>query len=103
MAFDMVNLDTDAQVRTFDHGTISVATFGATAISRAVFTPGWRWSADVAPSAGTASCQAAHAGVVLAGRFVVRMDGGTEAEFGPATRTWSPPGATRGWSATSDA
>jgi ketosteroid isomerase-like protein len=92
MAYDVVNLDTGAQVRTFGHGTISVATFGETTIGRAVFSPGWRWSADVAPTAGTASCQAAHAGVVLAGRFGVRMDDGTEFELGPGDAHLVAPG-----------
>lgn len=92
MSLNVLNLDTEAQVRSFDHGTISVATFGATAIARAVLNPGWRWSADVAPAAGTASCQAAHTGVVLAGRFHVRMDDGTEAEFGPGDAHVVAPG-----------
>jgi hypothetical protein len=36
--------------------------------------PGWKWSNDVKPLAGTDSCQVAHVGYVISGRMVVRMD-----------------------------
>lgn len=81
MSVLVASLDT-ADAHSFDHGQMSVANLDGTQIVRAVFNPGWRWSIDVAPQAGTGSCQARHAGVVLSGRFAVRMDDGTEVELG---------------------
>ena len=49
----------------------------------ATFEPGWRWSNDVKPIAGTDSCQARHAGICLEGEMTVRSDDGTEMKYGP--------------------
>lgn len=78
----VANLDT-AEMRSFDHGQLSTVTLDGVQIARAVFNPGWRWSVDVGPQVGTATCQARHAGIVLSGRFGVRMDDGTTVELGP--------------------
>lgn len=91
MSLHVANLDT-ADQRTFDHGQITSVTLDGTVIGRAVLNPGWRWSLDAAPIAGTRSCQVAHAGLVLSGRFHVRMDDGTEAELGPGDAHLVPPG-----------
>ena len=77
------NLDTPDQKRSFTHGDMNVVTVAGATIVRAVLNPGWRWSTDVKPGAGTGSCQVSHTGYVISGRFAVRMDDGTEAEFGP--------------------
>lgn len=77
------NLNTPDEVRSFDHGEMAVVTVAGVSVGRAVFEPGWRWSVDVRPLAGTTSCRVAHTGYVLAGRICVRMDDGTEAVAGP--------------------
>jgi quercetin dioxygenase-like cupin family protein len=46
----------------------------------------------VKPIAGTDSCQAAHTGVCVQGRMVVRMDDGTEVEYGPGDAFYMAPG-----------
>jgi hypothetical protein len=51
--------------------------------------PGWRWSEYVKPIAETQSGQAAYTGYVLEGRMVVKMDEGTQVEYGPGDK---PPG-----------
>lgn len=66
-----------------DTGQLEVVDVGGASLGRATFKPGWRWSEHVRPLAGTDSCEAAHAGYVIAGRLVVRMDDGQEEEFGP--------------------
>src|SRR5262245_32709472 len=63
-------------------GKAELVTVAGVTAMRATYEPGWRWSQHVKPIVGTASCQAAHAGYVLSGRVHVRMDDGTEAEFG---------------------
>jgi hypothetical protein len=86
------NLDTPDQKRSFEHGDMNVVTLAGATIVRAVLNPGWRWSTDVKPSAGTGSCQAAHTGLVISGRFAIRMDDGAEAEFGPGDAHVVSPG-----------
>ena len=77
------NLGTPDHKRSFEHGDMNVVTIAGATIVRAVFNPGWRWSTDAKPGAGTDSCQAAHTGYIISGRFAVRMDDGTEGELGP--------------------
>ena len=50
---------------------------------RGTFEPGWKWSEDVKPIAGTASCQAAHTGYVTSGRMHVAFDDGSSIDVGP--------------------
>jgi quercetin dioxygenase-like cupin family protein len=69
-----------AEVRAFDHGRVDVVEVAGVTVGRAVFEPGWRWSAHVQPVAGTDSCQVRHVGYVLAGRMAVQMDTGATAE-----------------------
>lgn len=73
-------------------GRMAVVTLGDTTMGRGEFEPGWRWSEHVKPLAGTDSCQAAHTGVVLEGRLVVKMDDGAQMEFGPGDAFYMPPG-----------
>ena len=78
------NLDRDGEGRIFKaHGHAVVADAGGITMMRTVFEPGWRWSEDVAPLAGTTSCQIRHLGYVLSGSMHVRMDDGTEADLTP--------------------
>ena len=64
-------------------GRMHVFALGESTVGRGEFEPGWRWSQHVKPIAGTPSCQATHTGYIMEGRMVVRMDDGSEAEFGP--------------------
>lgn len=54
--------------------------------------PGWRWSEHVRPIVATPSCRFHHTGVVLKGRMRVRLDDGSEADFGPFDLVDIPPG-----------
>lgn len=78
------NLERDGEVRPFaGHGQAVLGTAGGMSLLKAVFEPGWRWSNDVAPIAGTASCQIRHLGYMVAGRMGIRLDEGRELEVGP--------------------
>jgi uncharacterized protein YjlB len=66
------------EVRTFPLGQFELCQVGAHSIGRARYQPGWRWSRDIGPLAGTDLCQASHVGVVLAGKAAVRMADGHE-------------------------
>lgn len=86
------NLDTPDEVRRFDNGEMAVVAVAGMTVGRAVFEPGWRWSADVRPIAGTQSCQVAHTGYVVSGQLCVRMDDGREAVAGPGDAFVIAPG-----------
>lgn len=75
------------------HGHVDVFDFGGGSLAGyGVFEPGWRWSKDVKPIAGTDSCQVSHAGYVISGRMAVVMDDGTRGEMGPGDMVVIPPG-----------
>ena len=68
---------TPDQVRKFPAGQCDIVTLDDTSVGRFVFQPGWRWSKDVQPVAGTRSCQFRHLGYSISGALEVRMDDGT--------------------------
>ena len=86
------SLSSPDETRTFENGKAEVVTLGDFSASRLVFEPGWRWSENVKPIAGTESCQVLHTGYEVSGRLHVRMDDGTEEEFGPGDAYVIPPG-----------
>ena len=92
MTLAVKNLDAPDETRSFEHGTMAVVRLPGVTFVRGVLAPGWRWSVDVKPAVGTDSCQAAHTGYVVSGRFHVRMDDGTEYDFGPGDAHVVSPG-----------
>ena len=60
------------------HGHMDVVTLGDFTLGKGTFEPGWRWSSDVKPIAGTDSCQVLHTGFCVSGSMTVRMDDGSE-------------------------
>jgi hypothetical protein len=59
---------------------------------RMTLEPGWRYSESMGGSEGTDSCPAEHLFMfVLSGRLAVRMENGTEQEFGPGDVGSIPP------------
>ena len=78
------NIERDGEHRAFKaHGGAVLGDAGGAAILKGTFEPGWRWSADVAPIAGTASCQVRHLGYVISGGMHITFDDGTECDIGP--------------------
>jgi class 3 adenylate cyclase len=80
------------EVRRFPNGRIETVTHHETTIGRFVLEPGWRWSRDVGPIAGTRSCQIHHQGVVLSGRLRIETDSGNVGEVGVDDVYDLPPG-----------
>ena len=78
--------------REFPNGNVDLVTMNGITFGKAVFQPGWRWSADVKPIAGTRSCEAAHLGVQLSGTMHIVMDDGTELDIKPGQVVNIPPG-----------
>lgn len=78
------NMESPSETRPFrDHGHVDVITLGDFTLGRGVFEPGWRWSVDVRPIAGTPECMARHTGIVQSGQMTVRASDGLEVTFGP--------------------
>ena len=92
MTFQSRNLDKPDELRKFTNGELRVVTLSGAVVGRAVFQPGWRWSNDVKPVAGTESCQAAHTGYIISGRMHVIMDDGAEGDLGPGDAFVASPG-----------
>ena len=84
--------DQPEETRVVDKGKIDVVKLGDVTAMRVRFEPGWTWSQCVKPVVKTASCQVAHLIHVISGRMGVRMDDGTETEFGPGDVGHIPPG-----------
>ena len=86
------SLATPDEVRTFNNGRLEIFSLDDIDIGRTVFQPGWRWSNDVKPIAGTDSCQYHHVGIVLSGTLHVEMADGLSLEIGPDNAYEIPPG-----------
>ena len=61
-------------------------------VGRGTFMPGWRWSVNVKPIAGTEWCEQAHVGYMVSGRMTVRAKDGTEVTYGPGDYAEMEPG-----------
>jgi hypothetical protein len=70
--------DNPDEVREFPNGYAEILDIGNGQVGRMVFHPGWRWSTDVKPIAGTDSCKVQHFQYQVSGRLGVRTDDGTE-------------------------
>jgi ketosteroid isomerase-like protein len=78
------NIERDGETRAFKaHGTAAIGNAGGATFMRGTFEPGWRWTTDVGPIAGTASCQTRHLGYVISGQMRIREDDGAECDLGP--------------------
>lgn len=64
------------------HGHLDVLSFEngreGVSIGKGVFEPGWKWTNDLKPLAGTESCEAEHTGYCLKGKMVIKMNDGKE-------------------------
>jgi quercetin dioxygenase-like cupin family protein len=85
-------LDEPDEVRTFSKGRAEVVRLGEQVIMRVTLEPGWRWSKDLKPEAGTESCEARHLAVLLSGRLATRMNDGAAYEFSAGDVADIPPG-----------
>jgi hypothetical protein len=81
---DIKNIDSPDETRPFAaHGHADILDLDGKTVIYGTFEPGWRWSQDVKPIAGTESCQATHFLYCVSGRMGIRMADGSEGECGP--------------------
>ncbi|WP_156184656.1 cupin domain-containing protein [Allosalinactinospora lopnorensis] len=83
---------TPDETRSFGHGHLDIIRVDGGMIGRFQLEPGWRWSNDVKPIAGTDLCQNDHFAYQVSGTLRVRMADGTEFEVGPGEVAHTPPG-----------
>ena len=90
---EVKNFESPDETRPFEgHGHGDVLQLAGHTVMRGVFEPGWKWSNDLKPIAGTDSCQVSHLGYCVSGRMKVIMDDGNEEECGPGDVIAIPPG-----------
>jgi Cupin domain len=90
---EVKSFDSPDEVRPFEgNGKAEVVTISGRNIGRATFEPGWTWSNNVKPIAGTDSCEVSHLMYVVSGRMRIQMDDGGEIEVGPGSAAAVPPG-----------
>jgi hypothetical protein len=93
MPGEVKSFESPDETRPFEgKGHADVVEVAGRTIGRGTFEPGWRWSENVKPIAGTDSCQVSHLGYCLSGRMKVIMDDGSEMEVGPGEVAAIPPG-----------
>jgi hypothetical protein len=80
------------ETREFPNGRAEILNVGGGQVGRLTLQPGWRWSNDVKPIAGTSSCEAPHFQYHVSGRLAILMDDGTEFVAGPGDITALPSG-----------
>ena len=64
------------EVRSYPGGSAVLVNVGETAVGRAVYEPGWRWTTHIRQIAGTAHCQLHHLGYSISGLMHVVSDDG---------------------------
>lgn len=90
---EVKSFDKPDETRMFEgKGMADVVTLLGRPVVRGHFEPGWRWSVNLKPVAGTELCEAAHFGYVERGRMRVHMRDGFEQDFGPGQVVAIPPG-----------
>jgi mannose-6-phosphate isomerase-like protein (cupin superfamily) len=80
------------ETRAFPHGKAEILNIGEGVVGRLTLQPGWRWSVDVKPIAGTDLCEAPHFQYHVSGRLGVKMRDGSQFEVGPGEVTYLPSG-----------
>ena len=89
------------EVREFTRGRLELLRIGGSDIGRLVLEPGWRWSEDVKPLAGTELCEAPHFQYHVCGTLRIETADGNSFDATPGQVTALRPVTTPGSSATS--
>ena len=94
MAGEVKNFDSPDETRPFEgKGKADVLNIAGRNVGKAVFEPGWKWSENIKPIAGTDSCQVSHLGYCISGGMTVHMDDGTDLEDRSGRRVRDPAGS----------
>ena len=80
------------EVRRLSNARAEVIRLGETTVARSHWSPGWRWSVDLAPTMATESCQVHHLGHSISGVLHVLTDDGESLDIPPDSIFEIPPG-----------
>ena len=69
------NFDKDGVMSEKPNAKLSVVELLTGKATRLTLEPGWRWSADIAPLVGTATCEVHHLGFIASGTVTVAHSG----------------------------
>ncbi|GLW61888.1 cupin [Actinomadura rubrobrunea] len=90
---EVKSFDKPDETRMFESkGYVDIVTLAGRPVGRAVFEPGWRWSADVRPIAGTERCEVSHLAYCVSGRIRIHMADGSEQDVTPGEAVAIAPG-----------
>jgi hypothetical protein len=89
---ELKSFDTPDETRTFGSGRADLVDIAGTQIGRLTLQPGWRWSDDVKPIAGTDLCEAPHFQYHVQGTLRIQMADGTELDARAGDVTALPQG-----------
>ena len=79
------------QQRTMPKGHAALVTLDDVTVGYARWEPGWRWSTDLRPIAGTATCELRHLGYSVSGTLHVEASDGQTLDIGPGSVYEIPP------------
>ncbi|MHB8894083.1 MAG: cupin domain-containing protein [Candidatus Geothermincolia bacterium] len=85
-------------VREFPKMRLTHVDVGPYRVAKTECEPGWIWSVHAKPIVKTESCEVTHLIYQVSGRHHVKMNDGTEIEYGPGEMVFIPPGHD-GWTA----
>jgi hypothetical protein len=89
--------ETPDETREFEKGKFEIVHVGGLTIGRATYQPGWKWSENVSPIAGTKYCEVEHVGLVISGHAVAAMDGDNIVDLTPGMLFYIPPEPHDSW------
>jgi class 3 adenylate cyclase len=79
-------------IRSMSRAEARIVELDEVSVGLARWEPGWRWSTDLRPVAGTESCEFHHLGYAVSGSLHVAMDDGQSIEIPPGAVYEIPPG-----------
>jgi len=82
-SIEVRSFDKPDETRMFEgnKGMADIVMIGDRPVARGTFDPGWKWSTNVKPIAGTELCEVEHLVYVLQGRMRIHMKDGTEQDI----------------------
>ncbi len=86
------NFNTPDKNMTSAHAKMEIINIDGKSIVKSTFQPGWKWSVDIKPMAGTDVCSMHHLGYVISGTLHIVGQDGTEIEAVAGDVVDIPPG-----------
>jgi quercetin dioxygenase-like cupin family protein len=90
--YEQMDFEAPTETRPFPHGRADIVQVAGSEIGRLTLEPGWRWSRDVKPLAGTQWCEAPHFQYHVSGTLRIHTSDGQEFDATPGQVTALPSG-----------